>query len=141
MLPISHLHETFWHIRCELKCLTGWKWHSEPERTCIQIKDNFTGLSVVLNSLFVPFLQMEVDADDKRHRTRSKGICTDTHRNTHLYSGWPSLSQHRRIYAHTRRHIDPEQLHSSCFFLLFTPLSSLYMYLTATEVHLLNASK
>lgn len=33
----------------------------------------------MLNSLFVFSLQMEMDADDKRHRTRSKGICTDTH--------------------------------------------------------------
>lgn len=65
------------NIRCELNVSQGekvlWSW------TCIQVKDNFAMLSVVFNSLFVPSLQMEVDADDKRHRTRSKGIGMDTH--------------------------------------------------------------
>lgn len=116
------------------------KKYREPERTCLQMKDNF--VCCVFNSLFVPSLQMEVDADDKRHRTRSKGIYTTTHTHTrtHSHSGWPSLPQHKTPYSvHT-------PLHKSSTVTLELPFLTatllhrfLFIYLTKTEIHILGS--
>lgn len=49
---------------------------------------------------------MEVDAYDKRHRTRSKGIRIQIHTQRHCHSGWPSLPQQKtETWTDTSVHI------------------------------------
>lgn len=100
-----------------------------------KLKIIFAMLSVVFNSLLVPSLQMEVDADDKRHRTRSKGIGMDTHtlalQFRVTFTPPAQMHTHGRIYCtHTTAQIPGCHswvTFSHCSLSLFLWLSLIYL--------------
>lgn len=110
---LTQMYLSVLHLKCckhqeWIACLTRGKKYSEPERTCIQIKDNFVMLSVVCLTaclcLLCRWRWMQTISAIAHAPKVSARIHTHSHRRQR-HSGWPSLPQRKHTCTAANTHI------------------------------------
>lgn len=132
------------NIRSELLVRQrGWGKYSEPERICIQIKDNFVMLCVVCLTACLCLLCRWRWMQTISAIAHAPKVSARMHIHSHTrqrHSGWPSLPQRQLTHTHSHKHTyivythhrtNPSLSHLSCLFSLLPPLLRICFFISS----------